>query len=153
MGKDIDLEKLYKIVLEKCQKDLDLMKKINVHPKIKEGSFPVKTNKLVEILEGTLSFLKDKNGNDFYNLFDGKIAKEFDVFDNSPGRTTVLGEDFDGLGNSRGTFLKSVIIFIYLQMKKQALSQVSASQLGINAKGSFVDHFSYGSDLSSAQYN
>lgn len=140
-----DLEQLYKMVLERCQQDLDIMKRVNTNAKMKQQSFPVKSNKLIEILEGTLAFLRKDDGKLFYELLEGKVTAEYAVGDLSsegvtrPGDITVLGENVNGLGNSRGTFLKSVVIAIYLQMKKQKLSQVSAKEMGFEVAGSWVD--------------
>jgi len=67
-------------------------------------SWPIRTHKMIEVLEGTLEFLGQKSL--FNELCNNDIPKEFSIdFEN----VTIVGDKRHGKGNSKATFLKAVV--------------------------------------------
>ena len=74
---------------------------------------------MVEVLTGAVELLKNKSN--FYDyLSQGKIPSEYDC---TSGRMTILGENIDGQGNSRATFLKAAVILSLIYFSKKSKVQ------------------------------
>ncbi len=85
----------------------------NPYEWVKNFSYPFKTHKMVEVLEGAINLLENRTH--FDALSEGRIPPKYDC---TSGRTTVLGDETDGLGNSRATYLKAAIAIMLKHFKK-----------------------------------
>lgn len=95
-------------ILEQIEDDRKVTTTLNEQLKSAKGaSFPLKTHKIIEILTGVESLIKES----FFDLIEGRLPEGY-AYDQET--ITVLGGENTSTvwGNSRGTYLKTALFYI-----------------------------------------
>lgn len=120
-----DLEKFHKQLLEKFDIDLKLVEALNKELKTRNDvSIPVRDNKLAikhGVIEGAKKFVEKH----FYDICAGKLDEDYNFDSNI---VSVLGNTKGAKGNSKETYLKAVLIPIYLHFSKQSIPQMQGGK-------------------------
>lgn len=134
---DQNFEKINKETLAKLQQDLDLINILNTglqpFPVGTEATWSLKSNKMQLAITGAQSLMQKH----FSDIAEGSLPEGY-ALSHLNADITMLGDNPSIYGNSKGTFLKTAALTLYLScIQKNTLADVKLSS---ENTGSWIDH-------------